>query len=230
MQTQSDQRQHQAAQLKRARAGDSEALAAIYEDHVDGLWAFVFYRVGRDPVLCEDVVSETFLSAVELRDAAVDYDPARGSLRTWLCQRSRNLIRKHRRALRRAHALAHEQAWERIDSSLLARFQDLDQAPLSDEILVREQTRELVTMTVANLPDDYRDALERKYLQGQSTRELAAQFELSEAAAKSLLARARRAFRDAFTTLAEAFSAAPDSNPATTPTSPLDPERDHVRA
>jgi RNA polymerase sigma-70 factor (ECF subfamily) len=81
----------------------------------------------------------------------------------------------------------------------------LDRAPLGDEVLAREETRDLVHMTIANLPDDYRDALERKYLRGESMRELAAGFACSQDAAKSRLARARRAFREAFAALATAF-------------------------
>lgn len=217
METQTQQRQREAERLRRAHAGDPEALADLYEAHVDGLWAFVFYRVGRDPAICEDVVSETFLDAIEHGDR---YDAARGSLRTWLCQRSRNIIRKHRRTLSRDRELA--ETWERVDATLAQLFQSLDREPLSDELLAREETRELVNVTIANLPSDYRDALERKYLRGESLREVAAGFALSEAAAKSLLSRARRAFRDAFSALAEAFEVT-DARPETQ-------EAEHVRA
>ncbi|MCA9683017.1 MAG: RNA polymerase sigma factor [Myxococcales bacterium] len=220
MQTISTERQREAALLGRAGEGDQVVLARIYEDHVDALWSFVFYRVGRDPSLCEDVVAETFLVAFEQTAA---FDPSRGSLRTWLCQLSRNVIRRHRRALARGHELA--ATWERIDATLMQVFQNLEAAPLGDEVLAREETRDLVQMTIANLPDDYRDALERKYLRGQSMRELAERFELSEAATKSMLARARRAFREAFTTLAEAF-AGPLGGPINGPME----ESDHVRA
>ena len=45
--------------------------------------------------------------------------------------------------------------WNRIDSSLAELFSALDGGPLSDEMVAREETRELVSMTVANLPDRY---------------------------------------------------------------------------
>ncbi len=202
------ERHADAGLLARARAGDEPALVELYERHVDGLWAFVFYRVGRDPVLCEDVVQETFLVALE-REAAPDdrvtrFDPERGSLPGWLCGLSRNVIRRHVRAIRRGQELS--ETWERVDATLVQIFQNLDQAPLGDEVLAREETRDLVQMTIANLPDDYRDALERKYLRGESLRELAAAHACSESAAKSMLARARRAFKEAFAALAQAFA------------------------
>jgi RNA polymerase sigma-70 factor, ECF subfamily len=202
------ERHADAERLTRARAGDDAALIELYERHVDGLWRFVWCRVGRDPVLCEDVVQETFLVALE-REALEDgriarFDPERGSLGGWLCGLSRNVIRRHLRSVRRGHELG--ALWERIDATLVQTFSNLDTAPLGDEVLAREETRDLVQMTIANLPDDYRDALERKYLRGESLRELAAAHECSESAAKSMLARARRAFKEAFAALAQSFA------------------------
>jgi RNA polymerase sigma-70 factor, ECF subfamily len=193
-------RQVDAHRLVRARSGDESALGELYEAHVDGLWSFVFYRVGRDPVVCEDVVQDTFLRAFEHGEA---FDPERGSFGGWLCGLSRNVIRSQLRTHARSRELS--QTWEQIDATLVQIFQGLDRAPLGDEVLAREETRDLVQMTIANLPDDYRDALERKYLRGESLRELAARFACSEDAAKSMLARARRAFREAFAALATAF-------------------------
>jgi len=195
--------------LARARAGDRAALVDLYEHHVDSVWTFVFYRVGRDPALCEDVVQDTFVLALEREtsDAALSltrFDPRRGSLSTWLCGLSRNVIRRQLRAHRRGQEL--RDTWERIDASLVQIFQNLEREPLGDEVLARDETRDLVHMTIANLPEDYRDALERKYLRGESLRELAAAHACTEVAAKSMLARARRAFKQAFATLAEAFA------------------------
>lgn len=189
--------------LRGAAAGESSALQSFYEGHVDGLYAFVFYRVGRDAALAEDVVQETFLYAL---DHVEDYDPDRGSLRAWLCTSSRNVIRRHLRAHRRAAEL--EQTWDRIDATLSQVFDALGTSPLSDEVLAREETRDLVNMTIANLPDEYRHALERKYVYGETLRDMAGGLDVSEDAVKSLLARARRAFREAFSTLNNAFGEA----------------------
>lgn len=186
--------------LLRAAAGDVQAIESFYGAHVDGLYAFVFYRVGRDPALAEDVVQETFLRAL---DDAKGYDPGRGSLRAWLCTSSRNVIRKQLRAHRRADEL--QRTWDRIDATLSQVFAALDSKPLSDEVLAREETRDLVNMTIANLPEEYRNALEGKYVRGESLREIAGRLRVSEDAAKSLLARARRAFRETFLTLNAAF-------------------------
>jgi RNA polymerase sigma-70 factor (ECF subfamily) len=194
-------RARQASLLEAAGRGDHSALEKLYAAHVDGLYAFVFYRVGRDASLCEDVVQETFLHALE---SHADYQKSRGSIRAWLCTLSRNVIRKQLRGHRRPSELA--ATWERIDATLAQIFQALDRGPLGDEVLAREETRDLVNMTIANLPDDYRIALEKKYVEGRSLTEMAAALAISEDAVKSRLARARRAFRETFETLATAFS------------------------
>lgn len=168
-------------------------LTRFYEEHVDGLYAFVFYRVGRDPTLAEDVVQETFTLALA---EWARFDAARGSARAWLCTLSRNVIRKHVRERPRLADI--DAVWDRIDRSLAEAFETIDAQPLPTELMAREETRDLVSMTVANLPDSYRAVLERKYVGGESLAQLADGLKVSEDAVKSLLARARKAFRETF--------------------------------
>ena len=187
--------------LADARRGDREAIARLYEAHVDGLYTFIYDRVGRDTALAEDVVQETFALALSKQ---ADYDPARGSVGSWLTVLSRNVIRDHLRAHTRSDQLA--ATWERIDATLAQTFAAMAERPLPGEVLEREETRDLVHMAIANLPEQYRTALTRKYVDGESLETLAREFGISVDAAKSLLARARRAFRDTFATLSVSLS------------------------
>jgi len=189
--------------LRAAQAGDRAAIGRFYDDHADGLYAFVFYRVGRDATLAEDVVQETF--ALALRKQA-DYDPARGSVSSWLTVLSRNVIRDHLRDHRRSDEL--QARWERIDATLAQTFAAMAERPLPGDVLERAETRDLVHMAVANLPEQYRTALTRKYVDGESLETLAGELGISIDATKSLLARARRAFRDTFATLSANLSEA----------------------
>lgn len=189
------------ADLRAARSGDRDAIARFYDAHVDGLYTFIYYRVGRDTSLAEDVVQETFAIALA---RSTDYDPARGSVATWLTVLSRNVIRDHLRAHRRSDELA--TAWERIDATLAQTFAAMAERPLPGEVLERAETRDLVHMAVANLPEQYRTALTRKYVDGESLETLAGELGISVDAAKSLLARARRAFRDTFAALSAHLS------------------------
>jgi RNA polymerase sigma-70 factor (ECF subfamily) len=187
--------------LGAASAGDPEAIGRFYDEHVDGLYAFVFYRVGRDADLAEDVVQATFARAL---DQAAAFDPARGSVGSWLTTLSRNVIRDHLRAHRRSEETA--ERWERIDASLTQLYDALEQTPLPGDVLARAETRDLVHMTIAHLPAPYRTALTGKYVDGKSLDDLARELDLSVDAVKSLLARARRAFKETFATLGHALS------------------------
>lgn len=191
------------AQLRAARAGDADAITRFYDAHIDGLYTFIYYRVGRDTALAEDVVQETFALALSRR---ADYDPARGSVGSWLTVLSRNVIRDHLRAHQRSDDLA--AAWERVDATLAQTFAAMAERPLPGEVLERAETRDLVHMAIANLPEQYRTVLARKYVDGDSLEVLAGDLGISVDAAKSLLARARRAFRDTFATLTANLSEA----------------------
>jgi RNA polymerase sigma-70 factor (ECF subfamily) len=184
----------------RRAATDPRALETLYEREVDGLYAFVFFRVGRDSSLAEDVVQETFLAAL---DKLERFDPARGPFRSWLCQLSRNVARAHLRQRKRTEVLA---MWDRIDGALLAMFERIDEELLAPEALEREETRDLVQLTLGHLPGNYRAVLERKYLDGATLEQIASEIAATEEAAKSLLARARRAFRETFQTLSRSFA------------------------
>jgi RNA polymerase sigma-70 factor (ECF subfamily) len=184
------------ADLRAAMSGDKQAIERFYDAHVDGLYTFVYYRVGRDTSLAEDVVQETFTIALSRQ---ADYNPDRGSVGSWLTVLSRNVIRDHLRAHKRSDELA--QTWDKIDATLAQTFAAMAERPLPGEVLELAETRDLVHMAVANLPEQYRKALTRKYVDGESLETLAGELGISVDATKSLLARARRAFRDTFATL-----------------------------
>jgi RNA polymerase sigma-70 factor (ECF subfamily) len=64
--------------------------------------------------------------------------------------------------------------------------------------LRRQEIARLVHVVLDHLPGRYGDALEWKYLEGISVKEIAIRLGLSPKAAESVLTRARQAFRDGF--------------------------------
>ncbi|NUP06991.1 MAG: RNA polymerase sigma factor [Polyangiaceae bacterium] len=183
------------ALLAAVARGDKDALRRLYETCVDGLYTFVFYRVGKDPALAEDVVQETFLLAMSHHG---DFDERRGTLRSWVCQLSRNVIRTHLRQRRRSEEI---DMWDRVDRALVEAFERMEREALAQEVLEKKEVRDLVHVTMGHLAANHRHILERKYLEDRSLAELALELGVSEDAAKSMLARARRAFRETFQTL-----------------------------
>ena len=184
--------------------GDAEAVKRLVSAALQPLYSFCLYRVGRNSHLCEEVVQETLLKAIRALD---HYEPARanGNIFPWLSGLARNEI--HRVLGRERSAVSLETLWANMDKELLAIYSKLELEPFADELLEREETRELVNATMSQLPPHYREALEAKYVGGKSVRDLAQSLRISEKAAESQLTRARRAFRATFLALSRNLQA-----------------------
>ena len=182
---------------QRALEGDAEAVRRFAEATLQPLYAFCLPRVGRDTHRCEEVVQETLVRALRQLDR---YDPVRCSdnIFPWLVGLARNEI--SRVLAQDRHCLSLETLWGRIDRELLPLYDRLDAEPFDDELLQREQTCELVNMTMSQLPPHYREALEAKYVRGVSVRDLAVLWQGTEKAVESRLSRGK-AFRITFLTL-----------------------------
>jgi RNA polymerase sigma-70 factor, ECF subfamily len=185
---------------RRALAGDAAAIRHLADSALTPLYQFCLYRVGRDRHVCEEVVQDTLCQAI--RDLS-HYDPSRShnSILGWLMGIARNHIR---RVLGRdgKRAVSLEALWSRMDKELLDVYARLDSQVFDADLLEREETRDMVNVTMSQLPQHYRAALEAKYVRGQSVREIATASSMSEKAAESMLTRAREAFRETFLALA----------------------------
>jgi len=182
-----------------ATAGSPEAVDLLAQQALGPLYRFCFYRVGNNRHLCEEVVQDTLVRAI--RDLA-KYEPdrARGNIFPWLTGLARNEI--HRALAREPAAASLEALWTKMDQELRSVYAHLESEPFDDELLRREETREMVNATMSQLPSHYRDALEAKYVAGQSVRDIATAWNMTEKAIESRLTRARKAFRAAFVALA----------------------------
>jgi RNA polymerase sigma-70 factor, ECF subfamily len=160
-------------------AGDEHAWQVLYDEAFAGLYAYVLWRCGglRDPA--DEVVQETWLTAVRrLRS----FDPSAGSFAAWLRGIAANLLRNHfRRERRRAR-----------------RTQPLGSEPLAVLDGERREQAERVAVALGALPEHYEAVLRAKYLEGQSVAAIADARAESPKAVESLLTRARQAFREAY--------------------------------
>ena len=70
------------------------SFAAVAEDHLDAVYAFLLYVTG-DRTVAEDLTGETFERALGRWRG---FDPRRGTARTWLCQIARSAALDHFRS------------------------------------------------------------------------------------------------------------------------------------
>ncbi|MHB8954751.1 MAG: RNA polymerase sigma factor [Pirellulaceae bacterium] len=185
------------------RQGKPDAWRALYDAYAFSVWNAVAGRLGPCRTDVADVVQETFLAAAR---SARSFDADQGTLWSWLCGITRHHVAQYFRQQRR-HARALAVAEGPRPERVLAWLENRETAPL--DALVTTETAWLVRATLAGLSDDYEDLLTQKYLRGVSVEQLAGQRSASETAVRSRLARARKAFRQAFTARMTSHSSAP---------------------
>jgi RNA polymerase sigma-70 factor (ECF subfamily) len=151
-------------------AHDERALAEAYRRHADSCFGLA-RRVMLERALAEEVVQELF---VRLWNRPELYDPARGSLRSFLIAqthgRSVDLLRAETARRRREAREARERVMEPVDL---------------DREIVNLTEAEAVQIALAALPEAERTAIELAYFGGHTYREVAALLEQPEGTVKS---------------------------------------------
>ena len=185
------------ALVERLLAGDGAAFDAFFDAHFPGLFRFALARLRHDADAAEDIAQSTFCRAV----TKLHTYRGEASLFTWLCTFCRHEISAfHERAGRRPATvhLIEDQPEIRGALESLSVLAGADPA----EQIEREELARRVHVTLDQLPARYAAALEWKYLDGFSVKEIAVRLGVSDKATESLLTRAREAFRDGFASLA----------------------------
>ncbi len=179
------------ALARKMLAGDEAAFEEFFEGHFPGLYRFALSRL-KDPELARDIVQSAICKAI----ANLRSYRGEATLAAWLFTICRYEISGHYRKLRRAPArvdLVEEVPEVRAALDSLASGFD---GP--EESLRRKEVAHYVHAVLDRLPDRYGSALEWKYVDGLSVKEIASRLEVGPKAAESLLTRARQAFRDGF--------------------------------
>ncbi len=147
-----------------------DALAEAYRRHGGAVFALAS-RVLANRTLAEEVVQEIFL---RLWDDADRFDPARGTLRSWL------LAQTHGRSVDLLRSETARRGREERDHRGRAEAgYDLEHEVW--DLAVAEQVRDALTA----LPADERRAIELAYFRGLTYREVAATLEQPEGTVKS---------------------------------------------
>ena len=136
-----------------------------------------------------------------ITNAIANLDSFRGeaSLSGWLYTICRNEIRRHFKRLRRSPGEV-----ELADDDGQTALGPWSTSEDPQKGAEQSETSALVHSVLDGLPTHYGNALEWKYLDGLSVKEIAGRLKLAPKAAESLLTRARQAFKAAFTSATRA--------------------------
>jgi RNA polymerase sigma-70 factor (ECF subfamily) len=165
---------------RRAAQRDPGAFAALYDEHLNTVYRFVFFKVG-DATLAEDLTSEVFSKAWENIDRFEWRDLP---FQHWLLRVARNVVVDHWRAHRR------------FPTSLDGLYELPSDATPPEELVARDLEVERVRQGLTRLPDDQREVLILRFIEGFSHAEAAQVLGKSVVAVRQIQVRALRALRE----------------------------------
>lgn len=156
--------------VRRTSAGDRAAFRMVYERHSGSVLALA-KRVLRNQHLAEEVTQDVF---VKLWNNPDRYDPARGSLRTFL------LTMTHGKSVDGVRSETSRRAREEREARLIPVVADG-----VDEDVERSSDAEMVRSALTDLSPEQRNPIELAYFGGQTYREVAKTLGLPEGTVKS---------------------------------------------
>ena len=156
---------------------DRSAFDVLYRRYLDRVYGYAFYQL-RDHHDAEDATERTFLAALR---ALPEFRAEGATFRAWLFRIAHNTIVNARRSRFRRRTEPLPDGLERI-------------APNADPaglVLEADESRR-VLRAVAELPEDRRQVVLLRFVDGLSSREIGQVMDRSEGAARVLLHRALR--------------------------------------
>jgi RNA polymerase sigma-70 factor, ECF subfamily len=156
---------------------DRAAFEVLYRRYLDRVYGYAFYQLG-DHHDAEDATERTFLAALR---ALPTFRDEGATFRAWLFRIAHNTISNARRSRFRRRTEPLPDGLERVAP-------DADPAGL---VLAAEEARRMLR-AVSELPDDRRQVVLLRFVDGLSSREIGQVMDRSEGAARVLLHRALR--------------------------------------
>ena len=166
------------ALVELARKGDADAFGMLYDHYQASVYRFLFYRT-RSSTLAEDLTSETFFRALR---SMTNFRWQGKDFGAWLMTIARNLATDHFKAGRTRLEMTTEDMGQHDDVTT--------EGPESQ--VLASLTNELLLNALTQLPDEQRDCLVMRFLQGMSISETASVLERSDGAVKQLQLRGVR--------------------------------------
>ena len=184
--------------VKQLLGGDERAFDRFFDEHFARLYRFALVRLADDPDAAREVAQITLSKAVR----KLHTYKGESALFTWLCSICRNetsdwLARQGRY---REHIVLVE---DFADVRGAVESLGTPEAMSPERHYRRVELLRLIQVALDNLPPKYGDVLEWKYIEGHSIKEISERMRIGPEATQSLLARARRAFADVYTSLTE---------------------------
>ena len=187
--------------VKQLLEGDEQAFERFFVENFARLYRFALARLSDDPEAAREVAQITLTRAVR----KLHTFRAESALYTWLCAICRNETSEWlRKQVRYREHIVLTEDFPEVQAAV-----DSYQAPSDEGPEAKYQRAEglrLIQVAMDRLPAKYGNVLEWKYVEGHSVKEISARLQIGQEATQSLLARAKQAFGDVYTTLLEGMN------------------------
>jgi RNA polymerase sigma-70 factor (ECF subfamily) len=170
-------RRRDAALVRRCRIGDEGAWAALVQRFSDYVYAILIRGFEFEPAIAEDIFQDVFTRAFR-RLATLEED---GAIKPWIAQLTRRAAIDRLRARRGEAALA-----------------ALPEAGADDRALELIEQAVTIRRALAELPEPYRDVVERFFIRDQSYHTIAAELGLPAGTIASRISRGLSMLRARF--------------------------------
>lgn len=167
----------------------SSAIAELFETYADPIYRLAMQLLG-DPAGAEDVVQETFISAITHRESF----EGRSKLSSWLYRIAYNAAIGRLRA-RQMEPLPEDEPDDESPAPLPHSLVDWNLTP--EQLHQDSEAAEVLQKAILKLPMKYRVVFFLRDMEDQSTEQTAEVLGLTETAVKVRLHRARLALREA---------------------------------
>ena len=179
--------------VKRAQAGDRQALKSLLQRHSDALYGRVILPRTGDPTVAEDILKATMVTAIEKLDT---FRWQGRSIYHWLRRIAVNKVVDHHRRRQRSARLSKSLAQEPALDVLPTR------TPGPEEALIAEQERELnkerIQQALTGINPRYQRAIRLRLMEELPRDECARRMEVAVGTFDVLLFRALKAMRKQF--------------------------------
>jgi RNA polymerase sigma-70 factor (ECF subfamily) len=173
--------------IKRLCEGDKEAIKIIFSSNFDKLYSFVFHEVEQNHAIAEDIVQDTFISAIK----SASKFKGNSRIYTWLVGIAHHKIADHYRHAKREN-IYKERSPEGLNTELDLAIDKTSEANIAEST----ENRILINQALNSLPPDYREIVILKYVEEFPVDEISRILKRSPKSIEGILSRARKTLKE----------------------------------
>lgn len=157
--------------IRKARKKNKKAFAKLYLKHIDSIYRYVYFRVGQDIQLAEDLTHDVFCKAWEKIE---NVNSEKLNFKAWIFRIAHNRLIDH----------------YRNDKGEKRLFEAIPDEKKTDETVFKKLDNEGLFKALNKLPPLQKDAVIMKYIEGISNKEIAIILKKKEDAVRAIHYRA----------------------------------------